>query len=268
MSSLRGVSKMRRYTKAIVQVRSGESRGKITAGTCESTSLLVCNAVRCSTRLDTTQYPFLLLLPWVICKKKWTRDIDTAMTPCSFEAGQEGFYRIKHPAFPFRLAGAFEGAVGMRIEDECLTNTNNRHFVQRPKCKLSTAETPCASVVDRCWQLLARAWICLGYPAVQPCLSPSVVLPRSGEGKGTNTPSRLASTAGALLYPPLLNTTRAAPWDLTNPLLFQGLRVLAVLLIPPAPFFFWLLMLGCIGLSIPRNFLQSSLSGTHWADLP
>ena len=62
--------------------------------------------------------------------EKNERDIATAMKPCSFEAGQEGFYRIKHPASPFRLTGDFEGAVGMRSEDECLTNISNRHFVQ------------------------------------------------------------------------------------------------------------------------------------------
>lgn len=102
----------------------------------------------------------------------------------------------------------------------------------------------------------------LGYLTAQPCLSSSVVFPRCGERKGTTTLSRLACTARALLYPPLPNTARAALWDLTNPLLFQGLRVLAVLLIPPAPFFLWLLMLERIGLYILRDFLQSSLSGT------
>lgn len=114
--------------------------------------------------------------------------------------------------------------------------------------------------------LLERAQKCWG-----TCCSALLVtlswFPRYGERKGTTTPSRLASTARALLYPPLPNTARAAPWDLTNPLLFQGLRVLAVLLIPPAPFFLWLLMLERIGLCIPRDFLQSSLSGTLWADL-
>jgi len=87
------------------------------------------------------------------------------MKPCSFEAGQEGFYRIKHSASPSRLAGDFEGAVGMRSKDECLTHISIRH-VQRLKCKLSPAETPCASVVGRLWQLLMRAQMCLGYLAV------------------------------------------------------------------------------------------------------
>lgn len=67
----------------------------------------------------------------------------------------------------------------------------------------------------------------LGYLTAQPCLSPWVVFPRCGERKGTTTLSRLASASRALLYPPLPNTARAALWDLTNPLLFQGLRVLA-----------------------------------------
>ena len=181
------------------------------------------------------------------------------MKPCSFEAGQEGFYRIKHPASPFRLTGDFEGAVGMRSEDECLTNISNRHFVQWPKCKSSLAEAPCASVVGRRWQLFMRAQMCLGYSAVQPCLSPQVVLPRSGERKGATTPSRLASTARALLYPSLPNTARAAPWDLTNPLLFHVPRALAVLLIPPAPFFLTLLMLRCVGPEESRGISCSPL---------
>ena len=182
------------------------------------------------------------------------------MRPCSFEAGQKDFHRIKHPASPFRLAGESEAAVGMRSEDKCPT-ISNKHFVQQPKCKSNPAETPCPSVVGRHWQVLVKAWMCLVHPAIQPCLSPGVVLSRSGERKGTTTPSRLASTAGSLLYPPLPNTARAAPWDLTNPLLFWGPRVLAVLLIPPAPFFLWLFTLGYVGLCILSNFLQSCLLG-------
>lgn len=44
----------------------------------------------------------------------------------SFEAGQEGIYWIKCPASPFKFARDFEGGVGMRSEDKCLSNMRNR----------------------------------------------------------------------------------------------------------------------------------------------
>lgn len=58
--------------------------------------------------------------------RKRKKDIATAMKRCSFEAGQEGFYWMKYPATPFKFARDFEGAVGMRSEDKCLTSIRNR----------------------------------------------------------------------------------------------------------------------------------------------
>lgn len=67
---------MQRYTRVLVQVRSVESRGEITAGACESTLLLVCNAV--STRLDKSQHLFFFNgQKWE--KKKRKKDTATAM---------------------------------------------------------------------------------------------------------------------------------------------------------------------------------------------
>lgn len=64
------------------------------------------------------------------------------MKPCSFEARQEGFYRIKHRVTPFRLTRDFEGAVGMRSGDECPTNISNRH------CAVTQVQ------VESCWNPL------------------------------------------------------------------------------------------------------------------
>lgn len=44
----------------------------------------------------------------------------------AFEAGQEGFYWMKYPATSFKFARGFDGAVGMRSGDKCLTNMRNR----------------------------------------------------------------------------------------------------------------------------------------------
>lgn len=208
----------------------------------EKSQLLPVSAPHCwyvmQSAQDWIKYSTFFFLHGLYGEKKIRKKIHYCNETGSFEAGHEGFYWMKYPATLFKFARDFELS-----------------------CKLSPAETPGASAVGRPvapWEGTKK----LRYPTAQPCLSSSVVFPRCGERKGTITLSRLACTARALLYPPLPNTARAALWDLTNPLLFQGLRVLAALLIPPAPFFLWLLMLECIGLYILRDFLQSSLSGT------
>lgn len=62
---------MQRYTRVLVQVGSVESRREITAGACESTLLLGCNAV--STRLDKPQH--LLLFSWIVWGEKKPKNI-------------------------------------------------------------------------------------------------------------------------------------------------------------------------------------------------
>lgn len=226
--------KMQRYTRVLVQLRSVESRGEITAAARECASLLVCNAV--STRLDKAQHIFLS--SWIVWEEKnKEKDTATAMKQVHLRQDMKDFIGWSSQQPYLSLQGTLNWAAGW--------------VLLKP-------------LVPQLWVGL---WLLegtkkLGYLTAQPCLSSSVVFPRCGERKGTVTLSRLACTARALLYPPLPNTARAALWDLTNPLLFQGLRVLAALLIPPAPFFLWLHMLERIGLYILRDFLQSSLSGT------
>lgn len=59
-------------------------------------------------------------------EKKKEKRYSYCSETCSFEAGQEGFYWMKYTATPFKFARDFEGAVGMRSEDKCLTNMKNR----------------------------------------------------------------------------------------------------------------------------------------------
>lgn len=172
------------------------------------------------------------------------------MKRCSFEAGQEGFYWMKYPAAPFKFARDFEGAVGMRREDKCLTNMRNRDCAGTEVQVGSCWKPRCLSCGQASGSLRERKNV--GVPGYSALLVTLSWFPRWGERKGTTTPSRLAR---ALLYPPLPNTARAAPWDLTNPLLFQGPRVLAVLLILPAPFFLWLLMLWAHWTPHPKRVL-------------
>lgn len=159
---------------------------------------------------------------------------------------------------------ASERAVRLTSGAKCQINFNKGHFVLGLKRELSPAE----NCVPWC---MADPGSCLAMFRVPGCwvlLTDLSCTSQVWDQKGCSHPSRLAITTGALLYPPLPNRARAAPQDLTNPLLFQGPRVLAVLLIPCASFFLWLLTLGWIGLHVPGDLLQSSLPGTHSADLP
>lgn len=71
--------KMQRDARVLVQVRSVESRGEITAAACEFTSLLVCNVVSITyPRLDKAQH--LFLFSWIVWgEKKKGKVIPTAM---------------------------------------------------------------------------------------------------------------------------------------------------------------------------------------------
>ena len=157
-----------------------------------------------------------------------------------------------------------ERAVRLMSEAKCQTNFNKSHFVQGLKRELSPAENRVPWCMAGTGSCLAAFWV----PGFWVLLTILSCTPLVWDQKGCSLPSRLAITTGALLYPPLLNRARATPQDLTNPLLFQGPRVLAVLLIPHASFFLRLLTLGWIGLHVPRDFLQSPLPGTHSANLP
>lgn len=169
------------------------------------------------------------------------------------------FFKIKHPAFTFRLARDLEGAVGVRSEAEYLTSINNSLFLQCLKGKWGLSWLPCAHCPVLLWWARACSTLQehkdvsgthLSSPAFQLGLC-SLDLERR---RGLPPPPDLPAPLGALLYPPLPNRAGAAPWDLTNPLLFQVPRVLAALLIPPALFSLWLLMLCCLGLCVPRDF--------------
>lgn len=178
--------------------------------------------------------------PWK--KQKITA---TLMKHVHLRQGRKDFIGWSTQQPYFKSARNFEGAVGMKSEDKCLTSMRNRGRARSEVqgVKLSPAEIPGALAVGRSVPPWESTKV-LGVPDCWACLSPWVVFPRCGERNGTMTLSRLAST-----YP--------------NPLLFQGLRVLAVLLIPPAPFFLWLLMFERIGLCITRDFLQSAVFLGH-----
>lgn len=103
--------------------------------------------------------------------------------------------------------------------------------------------------VESCWnpygvsELVA---VCRGTnvfqaPGCRALLLGSSCAPHIWDQGGSSHPSRLAVTAGALLYPPLLSRAGATPCDLTNPLLFQGPKALARLLIPCVLPFLWLI---------------------------
>lgn len=103
--------------------------------------------------------------------------------------------------------------------------------------------------VDSCWNprgVSVLAAVCRGtnvfqVPGCCALLLGSSCDPQIWDQEGSSHPSRLAVTAGALLYSPLPNRAGATPWDLANPLLFQGPKALARLLIPCAPLFLWLI---------------------------